>query len=165
MFREALLFALNRQAGRMQALLADIPDDRLADPCGGGVNHPAWIMGHILLVEQEIIEVVLGGKAAWSMDTEMRDMYNLGSKPGSDLRRYKSKSFCLPLLQKSLATMCDLVVAIPESELLRANPHPVFCHYSPRKIDSLMAVPAHRAYHAGQIATWRKLQGMPHIGA
>ena len=165
MFREALLFSLKRHAAKMQALLLDIPESHLADSGQGGINHPAWIMGHVLLVEHEIIEVVLGDKAPWTIDETWRKVYDLGTHPESITQKYKPKSVCMPLLEQSSAAICEIVAAMPEFLLMEENPHPIFRTYSPRKIDSVMAVSAHRAYHSGQIATWRKCMSMPHIGA
>ena len=45
-------------------LLADIPDERMAEQPVAGVNHPAWILGHLALTADSTLEKFGGQKAA-----------------------------------------------------------------------------------------------------
>ena len=42
------------------SLVADIRDDQMAMQPVAGVNHPAWIPGRLLVVENKIVTGVLG---------------------------------------------------------------------------------------------------------
>ncbi len=46
-----------------EANLADIPDEKMTTLPTGLVNHPAWIVGHIILAAERTVQL-LGGQAA-----------------------------------------------------------------------------------------------------
>jgi hypothetical protein len=67
-----------------KGLLSEIPDERMTEQPLPGVNHPAWILGHLALTADRVGETFGGQK---TLPAEWSTLVGQGSKPSSVPRR------------------------------------------------------------------------------
>lgn len=141
----------------LHRLVNDIPDERLAQQPHAGMNHPAWILGH-LAVAYDFAANYLG------LQTELKRWYSKfapGSTPIPDRANYPSKE---ELIGKLAAAGDRVRSAIATADLsLLAEPHsfdPVR-PFLESKGDMLSYIlSTHFSGHLGQLSTWRRTVGM-----
>lgn len=152
------------QEKMLPPMVADIPADKMAAQPIPGMNHPAWLLGHLLTLEQSVVTKVIGKTVTHPLGADWRDIYGIGSTPKPDLKLYKPKEFCMEALRESAGTIAEYFRALPESDLQKPLPDADLAKFFPNIARLLIILPTHRAYHAGQLATWRKAAGLPHVG-
>src|SRR5262249_9370889 len=86
--------------GYCRRLLADIPEERMAEQPLPGVNHPAWILGH-LAVTADFAAGLLG--ADKTLPQEWGPLFVPGSKPSAIRGSYPSKDKLLAALEQRFA--------------------------------------------------------------
>ncbi len=165
MFKDSFSLLLERHQQKMlPALLADIHEDQLSFQPVAGINHPAWILGHLLALEWKIARGVLGRPLHIVLDAGWREVYGIGSAPKSDRRIYKSKEFYMNGLAETAGQIRAFIGEKSDADLDAPNPDPEMGRFFPTIAITLVAAVTHRAYHSGQLATWRKAAGLPHAG-
>jgi hypothetical protein len=148
----------------LPTLLDGISDEQLAIQPIPGMNHPAWILGHLLIMEQKIVTGTLGRKLNTTLDADWWDLYGIGSVPKPDRRLYRTKAFYMNGLKETAAAIEAFVNEKNAADLEAPNPDPQLAREFPTIATALAVAPAHRAYHSGQLAIWRKAMGLPHAG-
>lgn len=155
---------LRHQQKMLPTLLDGIADPQLAAQPIAGMNHPAWILGHILAVEHRIGGGLLGANWKIVLDPGWWDVYGFGSIPQSDRSRYKSKDFYMTCLDETANMIAAFCEEASDADLDKAVPHAEMAKFFPTLSIALGAAATHRAYHSGQLAIWRKAMGLPHAG-
>lgn len=74
-------------------LVADLTDDQLVQRPAPKVNHPAWVLGHLLQVEHAFLSLVTGHPMPDWINDEWKATYGQKSEPVADKTKYKPKSF------------------------------------------------------------------------
>jgi len=142
-------------------LVADIPEDKMCVQPAAGMNHAAWVLGHLAFVFDSMLRV-FGPKP--SMAPERAALFNLSSKPHTDRAAYPSKA---ALLEEYEATYRRLVAAIkeaPQEALDREFPNPKLRPMLPTVGVAMVHILAsHHALHLGQLSAWRRAQGLPGV--
>lgn len=69
-------------------LVADIADERLAEQPHAGVNHPAWILGHLAWTADGALGMLGAQKR---LSAEWPSFFGRGSKPSAQRGLYPSK--------------------------------------------------------------------------
>jgi hypothetical protein len=153
--------AVNRfLVGYCRVLVADLPDERLAEQPAPGVNHPAWILGHLAVTAQKIRTVVAGG------DIELPESWGAlfmgGSTPTSTRSDYPSKEELLKAVESSFDGLRSAAAASAPEQLDRPSPHPRTKNQLPT-VGHLAAflLTGHLGVHLGQLTMWRRLTGLP----
>ena len=165
MLKDAFSFLVSRHQEKMlPTLLEGIADDQLSAQPIAGMNHPAWILGHILVVEQKIARDILGRQLQTTLDANWWDIYGIGSKPQADRKIYKAKDFYMRGLSETAAAIAAFVKEKTDADLEAPNPDPMLSQAFPTIAVALAVAPTHRAYHSGQLAIWRKAMGLSHAG-
>lgn len=165
MVKDIFASMLSRHQQKMlPTLTADIPDDKLALQPAAAINHPAWILGHLLAVEQKIAGSVLGRPLKTSLDAGWWETYGIGSTPRPERTLYKSKAFYMDGLTETSGEITAFLASKSDADMELANPDPQLGQFFPTIGIAVCVAITHRAYHSGQIATWRKLAGLPHAG-
>jgi len=129
-------------------------EEALAQPPGGG-NCVNWIVGHIIVHRNHMLRA-LGHEAVWGADADAR--YDRGSPPvtGAD--------DALPLaeLTGALERSRDAVLAALDAatdEQLAASPASASGSAAGTIGRRLALLMVHEGYHAGQVATLRRIGG------
>lgn len=142
-------------------LMRDIPDEKLAIQPASGMNHPAWVMGHLAVVADMALKML--GQPA-KCPREWRALFGMGAQPSTDRALYPS---CEVLLKAVESGYRAIIVAVQQApaELVDA-PHsaPFFKEELPQVGDLLGHImTTHFTMHLGQVSAWRRTQGMPGV--
>jgi uncharacterized damage-inducible protein DinB len=137
--------------------VADLSEEEMVQQPHAVPNHGTWTLGHLIVSCQGIATEL--GAVQWLPD-DWESMFGYGSKPLSDLSLYPNKSEMLSHIADAASRLCQLLLETDESDLRRSLPDETL----PTKRHLLVqVVVAHTAYHAGQLAVWRKAIGKPSV--
>lgn len=146
--------------GYVDSLLADVPEEEMATQPAAGVNPPAWIVGHLAVVNDWVGQR-LGLEAslpeAWGAE------FGPGSSalPASDAG-YPSKDELLAALRSSHARVRQAVAGVDLATLTDPSPITQIAKALPT-VGDLVAhcLSTHAAMHAGHLSNWRRQTGRP----
>jgi hypothetical protein len=145
-------------------LVADLTDDQLTLQPAPKTNHPAWVLGHQLLVESSFLNLLTGKPAPAFIDDAWKATYGQKSEPVADKSKYKPKAFYL----EQLALLREQVLVglknMKGEDFQKPHPDPARRERFPTIGHAVMLYGTwHEAYHAGQLSTWRRVQGLPPV--
>ncbi len=159
--RECTLYAFTMGYARL--LSEDIDDARFAEQPAPGLNHPAWVLGHLAICT-DYAAGLLGLPAA--CPKPWAQLFGPGSTPRPDRSIYPAKVDLLNVLEKGHERVTKAARnADPESI---AQPHTLeiaFLKGPLPTVGDLLAhlMTTHEAAHLGQLSTWRRILGMPGV--
>ena len=161
---EQLARALEGTRDWTMMLIADLADDDWSFQPLPGLAHPLWICGHLASAQNTLVHVRSLGTNA--LDEAFGNHFPIGSPVKA------TTEHDYPPLESVLTTMADVHAATCEAvrgmndDLLaepalgaKGQPHP---HYHD-KAGAIAHCNRHEAFHAGQIATIRRLLGKPFL--
>ena len=141
----------------LEQSVADLSEQQMVEQPIGVPNHGTWTLGHIIYSCQGIAAEL--GAEQWLPD-DWESAFGYGSTPLSDLQRYPSKLELLTHLADATSRLRQTLLTADESVLGQSLPDdtlPTMGHLL------LQVVVAHTAYHAGQLAVWRRAIGKPSV--
>jgi hypothetical protein len=142
-------------------LTADIAEDKMCVQPAPGVNHAAWVLGHLAFVFDSMIRVF---DQKPTMPPEWIELFNLASKPSSDRARYPSKAALLEMYETAYRRLVAAVQAAPREAFDREFPNPKLRPMLPTVGVAMVHILAtHHGLHLGQLSAWRRMQGLPHV--
>jgi hypothetical protein len=145
--------------GYSRMLIGDIPDERMAEQPLPGVNHPAWILGHL----------------AWSTDrgrwllglepefpSEWTATFGFGSKPSTSRGDYPSRDELIAAVERGFERLREQSAAATAEILGQPSPNPRTREHLPTVKDALaFLLTGHLGTHLGQLSMWRRMIGLP----
>ena len=139
-------------------LVADIPEEKMCVQPVAGMNHAAWVLGHITYVLDSMVSV-FDEKPA--MSAEWKALFNLASKPEADRAKYPSKAALLEAYQAALERIVGLIKAASPEQLAAEFPNPRLRPTLPTVgIAMVHILTSHQGVHLGQLSAWRRAQGL-----
>jgi hypothetical protein len=158
---DPLLHTWNLNLGYAKRLVADIPDDKMAVQPAPGMNHAAWVLGH-LACTADMLAAMIVAKPVCPADWASRFDWN--SSPSSDTSRYPSKATLLQALEEAHAQIAAALPNVPESRWSETTPLEAVRGFLPTLGDCFVFVmAAHENMHLGQLSAWRRVQGMERV--
>src|SRR5262249_26135757 len=142
-----------------QRLLAEVADERFAEQPHPGVNHPAWILGHLALTADGTLARF---GVAKSLPAEWATLFAAGSKPTPVRTDYPTKDALLQVVEERYGQLRQ-TAANAGAELLSqptANPRAKDILPTLREMTAFILA-GHLGVHLGQLSTWRRLIGLP----
>ena len=133
--------------------VADLSEQEMVRQSGGITNHATWTIGHVVAGCQGVANEL--GCQGWLPD-QWESTFGYGSVPVSDLSHYPSKSEILRALIDAGDRLDRILMNVSEATLKQTHPDgplPTTAHLL------FQVVVAHTAYHAGQLAMWRRAIG------
>jgi uncharacterized damage-inducible protein DinB len=158
----ALICCFASTVAFMQEQVADLSDEELLLQPAGAPNHAAWTLGHVVHSCHEIARI-LGADAWLPDDWEARFGYgssplNLSASPG--LSRSALLAALSDASQRLRAALLECGNRFGE-----ALPGETSGNALPTVGDAVVQVVcAHTAFHAGQLAAWRRAIGKKPVG-
>lgn len=153
-----LIHTLDYTLQFIERSVADLTDQQMVAQPSAVPNHGAWTVGHVIFTCQGIAAEL--GAPPWLPD-EWESTFGNGSTPLADPSLYPTKAEMLSLLADAAARLRQTLVAADESISRKSLPDEAM----PTMGDlSLQVVVGHTAYHAGQLAVWRRAIGKPSAG-
>ncbi|NIM47730.1 MAG: DUF664 domain-containing protein [Gemmatimonadales bacterium] len=137
----------------MEQSVDDLSDEEMVEQPSGVPNHATWTLGHIIFSCQGMATEL--GAAPWLPD-DWESVFGYGSTPRSEEQQYPKKAQLQTLLADATTRLCHTVRSLNASVLRRPlsdEDFPTMGHLL------LQVVVAHTAFHAGQLAVWRRAIG------
>jgi hypothetical protein len=142
----------------LRRLVADVPDSRMAEQPGAVVNHPAWVIGHLVHSCQAI-----GGEMGlrpW-LTPNWTSRFGTGSVPTGDREAYPSKTELLDALADGQKRVLDRLVELGEDGLYAPLPDERYREMFPTIGHAVLQIlTVHTALHVGQVTVWRRAVGL-----
>jgi hypothetical protein len=140
-------------------LVGDIADERMAEQPLPGVNHPAWVLGH-LAFSADRARWLLGAEkefpAAWVA------LFGPGSKPNASRGDYPPREELLRAVEEGFERARQMAAAVPPERLAQPNPNPYTKEGLPTLRDAVaFLLTGHLGVHLGQLSMWRRMLGLP----
>ncbi len=139
-------------------LVADIPDEKMCVQPLPGMNHAAWVLGHVAFVFDSMARVF---DLPPSMSKEWVDLFKPSSQPSTDRAMYPSKAALLETYEKNYHRLLEVVQTATPEFLDREFPNPRLRPLLPTiGVAMVHVLTSHQAVHLGQLSAWRRAQGM-----
>ena len=156
--RERLLFGfLHDYAHR---LTADVPDEHAAAQPAPGMNHPAWVLGHLAVAIDYGLEV-LGrpyvAPAAW------HDLFAPGTLPLPERATYPPLAELLAGYDAAHAAFGPAAAAADPAILTKPNELGFLQQLPTHGAILAHLLTTHEAIHLGQLSAWRRCVGLPAV--
>ena len=157
-----LISSLDHTIEFIRQQVDDLTDDEMVLQPAGVPNHAAWTLGHIIY-SCRAIAVELGGSSSLIDDLESR--FGYGSIPSPLVSEHSSKMKLLALLEDASQRLRTALLENDEARLTEPLPDEKSRETYPTKLHVLVqVVVGHTAYHAGQLAVWRRAIGRKPVG-
>jgi uncharacterized damage-inducible protein DinB len=157
-----LIGCFDRSVSYLRDCMADLSDEELVRQPAGVPNHAAWTLGHII----HSCEALAGelGVAPW-LPGDWESRFGYGSSPTAAVAEYPSKAELLAMLAEASGRLREALLAMDEAALTEPLPDEEVQKLLPTKGHAILQIVAgHTAYHAGQLAVWRRAIGRPSAG-
>ncbi len=148
---EVLIWSLKQARKQTLSLVEDLRDEQMCLQTFAKENHPAWILGHLLLGDIYLLSML----KARELSTDFSDLLSKYG-PNSISENYDSKQFLVERLTETgalrlvaLRQMKNFDEPTPDETLARTQP--TIGHH-------LQILVFHEGHHCGQISSWRKAQ-------
>jgi len=152
-------FTMNLEHARR--LLDDLDDEQMTLRPAEGVNHPAWIAGHIALSFQ-----MIGGELGlrpW-LPAEWTELFETGSTPVTQRTVYPDKARLLAALDEGRERLSSALANMTDADLDGPLPDEKCRHVFPMIGSAVLHIlTVHAATHLGQLSAWRRMMGLPRV--
>jgi hypothetical protein len=139
--------------------IADVPDERMAEQPISGVNHPAWVLGHLAWTADRALEM-LGAPAL--LPAETATLVGRGSSPSSSRAACPSKDELLKALDDGYEQLRQRASSATPEQLSKATTNPVAKETLPTLREFIaFLMTGHVGVHLGQLSSWRRMIGLP----
>ena len=158
---DAILRSFRMNMAYCRALLADVPASDMAAQPVAGMNHAAWIAGHLAHSFQAIGGEL--GMPPWLPDG-WAPLFGTGSRALPDAGAYPDKAVLIEALEDGAGRLVDRLESAGDSELARPLPDERYRHVFPTLGAAVLHVLiAHAAVHLGQLSAWRRALRLPPV--
>lgn len=149
-------FAFQRQY--LSWLVDDVAEEQMTAQPGGVVNHPAWQLGHLAYTTDRFA-TMFGGTQTLE---PFKGKFGGGSVPVADRSAYPAKAELLRILDDRRTALVKAFANASPDELAKPNPNAMIGALLPTKGHMILfGMLFHEGTHLGQLATWRKVAGLP----
>ncbi len=158
-----LVSSFDRSLSFMRDLVADLSDEEMVRQPSGVPNHGAWTLGHVIYSCQAMAAEL--GVPPWLPD-DWESRYGSGTVPrvAQEGERFR-KTALVATLEDAAARLRAALLATSENRLGDPLPDENTRELLPTVGHALVqVVAAHTAFHAGQLAAWRRAIGRPSRG-
>ena len=160
MNRQNLIHVYDLCLGYGQKLVEDVSEDQMTQQMGTGLNHPAWVLGHLAFVAHRGAQLLTGRLVA---PEGFAEKFGRGTTPMADRAAYPDKADLLQAYLDGHATFVDAMLAAGDEQLAAPN-----TRIQPDLLPTLGDVvthmmSTHEATHLGQLSAWRRVAGLPAV--
>lgn len=142
----------------LRRLVDEVPDARMTEQPGPVVNHPAWVIGHLVHSCQAIGGEM--GLGPW-LARDWASRYGTGSLPTADRAKYPTKNELLEAPADGQRRIFGRIDGIGEAGLAAALPDVRYRETFPTIGHAVLHIlMVHTALHVGQITVWRLAVGL-----
>ena len=143
----------------VRMLVGDVPDERIAEQPLPGVNHPAWILGHLAFSTDR-------GRSLLGLEPEFpaewTPIFGFGSKPSASRGDYPARDELIQAVERGFERLQEQAVSATPEQLGRPLTNPRMKDFLPTVKDGLaFLLTGHMGVHLGQFSAWRRMIGLP----
>lgn len=159
--QQLLTYSWQRIGDQMLRLIQDIPPAIMTQQPAGLLNHPAWTTAHLCHYHPAIISLLQGKAVNDPAKAPDADRFDEGSTPVADAEAYPSHE---QLIKQYTTGHAKILAALNETQATTLA-RPAGLERWARSFASTADVLhylmiMHESQHAGQIMSWRRLQGI-----
>ena len=155
-----LLFSFRSIADTAVKLASDVPDERFAEQPVEGINHPAWLFGHLSIYNCVIVSLLKGEP----FDNPWDEPCGKNSQPEPDRSAYGSKEEILAGFQSGVDAAEQAIKSAAEEAWSAPVNHPEWGkQFSCVAAAVVYLTTTHLALHTGQLSGWRRTAKLPRI--
>lgn len=142
----------------LQKMTADIAEERFAEQPLPGINHPAWILGHIALSGDSAAAMFGGDKL---IPESWYKLFGQGSTLTANRGDYPSKLELLEAVESAFQRAYTASASATAESLARPNTSRLLRGSLPTVHDAFAFVlTTHFSLHLGQLSAWRRMIGL-----
>ncbi len=153
--RDLLIWSLENARKQTLNLVEDLRDEQMCLQNSKGENHPAWILGHLLLGDVYLLSMLKVRELSADF-SDLLSKYGPNSNPVPTLANYDSKQFLVERLTETGLLRTDAVRQM--KNLDHPTPDETLARTQPTIGHHLQTLVFHEGHHCGNIAAWRKAQ-------
>ncbi|MCK4873231.1 MAG: DinB family protein [Phycisphaerales bacterium] len=141
-------------------LCEDIPDDKFAVKTIQTLNHPAFIMGHLTVYPEELLNHI--GRGDLAIDNADYDkLFGMGVECKNDPSIYPNKTELTARFRDRHNVLIGAIADMTDEQLLAPNPTDFLKESCPTLAAMLLfSLHDHVMMHLGQISAWRRTIGL-----
>lgn len=166
MIRRVLTDAYAANLAYLHRMAEGISDDDSVIMPSEGMNHPRWIVGHLLSTANFMTAVNLLGLDG-TVPAEWREQFGPVSEPVADAQAYPLMAKLLEMLDERHAAVSAKVLTMTPDFVERASPATLpegFRKRFPTMGGALLhTMINHESMHLGQFSAWRRVRGLPRV--
>jgi len=160
---QPLLDAYEKNLTYAKRLAGDLPNEWICEQPSDGVNHPAWIVGHLALTSDR-----MAGQRLLGLSPQLPDnwtgLFGPGTVPSSDRTEYPLMEDLLTALRGIHAHLDRAVRGHDPQHMSQPIQDDELAGMFPTVGHGLMQVLVrHEMLHLGQFSQWRRIQGFPAV--
>ncbi|MHC4406060.1 MAG: DinB family protein [Planctomycetota bacterium] len=126
-----------------------------------GMNHPAWIIGHLVYSFQAIGGEI--GLAPW-LPSDWQERFGTGTKLPTGSEQVPGRAELSAALDDGEKRLTDRLSEMSEEDLAESLPDERLRHVFPTIGGAVMHIlTVHTAVHVGQLSAWRRAMGLPRV--
>jgi len=142
----------------LRRLVADVPNDLLTRQPAGAVNHPAWVIGHLVYSCEAIGGEI--GLTPW-LASDWKSRFGTGSTPVEDRAAYPEKEALLAALRDGQRRLAERLTVVGNEGMAAPLPDVRYRSVFPTVGHAVLHIlTAHAAGHVGQVTVWRRVMGL-----
>ena len=146
--------------GYGQTLVADVTDEEMVAQPTPGMNHPAWVLGHLCVAFDRHAEYAGAERQLAQWDVQ----FGMGTEPKAERSAYLGKDGLVAAFVGSAERYASAVasVAAADPDVLSTPTEGPLAGPFPTTADFLtFSLTGHTSIHLGQLSAWRKAMGRP----
>ena len=155
-----LIFSYRWNMETMQKLVSDVDDSQMTAQKVEGINHPAWLLGHVSIYNP-VIAALLRGE---SFGDPWGEPCGKNSSPVADRSQYPSKD---AIIERLVVGYRDAVAAMESADpkaWTAPFEHPTWGKQFATVAPAVTFIATtHFALHLGQLSGWRRTMQLPRI--
>lgn len=159
---ELLVWTLQKTRQQTLNLVEDLRDNQMCLQTAKNENHPAWILGHLLLGDIYLLHLLKVQNLSEDF-SELLDKYGPASTPVSDSEFYDSKQILVERLKQTNLLRLESIRQMTRTDLAQPTPDDFLAKAQPTIEHHLLALAVHETHHGGQLSAWRKSQGLKSV--
>ncbi len=161
---DAIISVITHTRNQTLKLVADLSDEQLCVQPAPKTNHPAWVLGHLLMVDHSFLKTIGGPEMPAWIDDAFKATYGGKSEPVPDKSKYQPKQFYIEKLSAVREQIYARLKQLTTEDLHQPHPDPARRERMPTVGHAIAFYGTwHEAYHSGQLSAWRRVQGLPAV--
>ena len=159
---DLFVWALQRARQQTLTLVEDLSEEQMCLQSAPGENHPAWILGHLLLGDIYLLSLLRIQDLSEDF-SELLSKHGPGTAPLPTVGHYHSKQTLVSRLADTGSIRLDAIRQMEPEEFAQPTPDEILARAQPTIGHHLQALVFHEGHHGGQLSAWRKAQGLPSV--